>query len=439
MNPSIHIAIVGAGPSGCYIADALGRKLPDIRIDIFDRLPTPFGLVRGGVAPDHQGTKNISRQFERTLGMDGVRFLGNVEIGRDLSCAELKSAYDVLVITTGAIEDRRLGIPGEDLDGVYGSGQFVAWYNGIPDGRDLEPKLDGKSIAIIGNGNVALDIARLLGKTPEELAASDLCAHARAALEATSIKDIWLIGRRGPLEANFTTAELTEFGELSRVTLRVDPAQLPQDLPDGMTEEQKKLAERNLEVLRRYAAEPENSERPVCIHFIFNAAPKAMCGDGRVREIVLERTRVEQGRAVSGGETFSIQADTVISAIGYRSRPLPGLPFDDQRGIVANTAGRVEAGVYAAGWCKRGPQGVVPANRADSLAVTELIIADLAARQTEGKPGGAQIDRLLSQRKVCVVDFAGWQKINAAEVAAGQGRPREKLTRIAELLAAALV
>ena len=167
MSAPLHIAIVGAGPSGCYVADALGRKLPGARIDVFDRLPTPFGLVRGGVAPDHQGTKNIARQFERILGKEGVRFLGNIAIGRDLAYAELKEAYDVLVIATGALQDRRLGIPGEDLDAVYGSGRFVAWYNGIPDGRDLDPRLDGKSLAIVGNGNVALDIARLLAKTTE--------------------------------------------------------------------------------------------------------------------------------------------------------------------------------------------------------------------------------------------------------------------------------
>jgi NADPH-dependent glutamate synthase beta subunit-like oxidoreductase len=432
MSASPQIAIVGAGPSGCYVADALGRKLPGARIDIFDRLPTPFGLVRGGVAPDHQGTKNISRQFERTLGKEGVRFLGNVSIGRDLSYEELKTAYDVLVITIGALEDRTLGIPGEDLDGVYGSGRFVAWYNGIPEGRDLEPKLDGKSLAIIGNGNVALDIARLLGKTADELAMSDLCAHARAAFAAAQIEDIWLIGRRGPLQASFTTAELAEFGELSRVATLVDATALPESLPEDMPDEQKKLAGKNLEVLRNYAARGDQGDRPVRIHFLFNATPLAIVGTGRAHELRLETTH-----ALAGEKSFSIPADTVISAIGYRSTPFPGLPFDTTRGMVANVEGRVEAGVYAAGWCKRGPQGVVPANRADALAVSELIIADLAGGQPESKPGAAQIDSLLSQRAAKPVDFAGWQKINAAEVEAGQGRPREKLATIDELLAAA--
>jgi ferredoxin--NADP+ reductase len=436
-QPPIHIGIVGAGPSGCYVADALGRKLPGARIDIFDRLPTPFGLVRGGVAPDHQGTKNIARQFERTLGKEGVRFLGNVAIGRDISYEELKAAYDVLVITIGALEDRRLGIPGEDLDAVYGSGRFVAWYNGIPDARELEPTLDGKSIAIIGNGNVALDIARLLGKTPDELATSDLCAHARTAFAAAPVEDIWLIGRRGPCEASFTTAELAEFGELSRVATHVEGSQLPDTLPDGMADEPRKLAEKNLEVLRNYAVRGAQGDRPVRIHFVFNAAPVAILGESRARELVLERTRSENGQTIRGGETFVIPADTIISAIGYRSTPFPGLPFDDRRGIVANEQGRVEPGVYTSGWCKRGPQGVVPANRADSLAVAELILADLAAIEAKGKSGGAMIDSLLAERGTRPVDFAGWQKINAAEIAAGLGRPREKLTRIGELLAAA--
>ncbi|MDP1613472.1 MAG: FAD-dependent oxidoreductase [Sulfuritalea sp.] len=437
---AVHVGIVGAGPSGCYVADALGRKLPGARIDIFDRLPTPFGLVRGGVAPDHQGTKNIARQFERALGKEGVRFLGNIAVGRDLSYDELKAAYDVLVIATGALEDRRLGIPGEELDAVYGSGQFVAWYNGIPGGRELAPKLDGKSVAIIGNGNVALDIARLLAKTADELATSDICAHARASFAAARIEDIWLIGRRGPVEASFTTAELAEFGELSRVAIRVDAAQLPAALPAELGEERKNLAEKNLEVLRGYARRGTQDERPLRIHFAFNARPLAIEGKDRAERLVLERTRVEHGRAVPGGDSFAIPADTVITAIGYRSTPFPGLPFDPARGVVANAQGRVEAGVYTAGWCKRGPQGVIPANRADSLAVAELILADLAAGAPGapgGKPGGALIDELLATRNAQPVDFAGWQKINAVEVAAGHGRPREKLASTEELLAAA--
>jgi len=434
----IQVAIVGAGPSGLYVADALTRKLPQVRVDLIDQLPTPLGLLRGGVAPDHQATKSIARQFERVLGKEGVRFLGNVAIDRDVSYPELRSIYDVVVITIGAMTDRRMDISGEDLPGVYGSGAFVAWYNGLPAGRDLDPLLDAGSVAIVGNGNVALDIARLLGKTEGELANSDLCSHARSKLAAAALTDIWLIGRRGPLDAGFSPAELGEMGELSRVVTVVDATQLPATVPDGLPDERRRNVEKNLALLHGYAA--RNEPRPIRMHFLFYAAPVAALGEGRVRRLKLERTRITGGLAVPTGETFEISADTVISAIGYRSAAIPGLPFDDRHGIVANREGRVEPGVYAAGWCKRGPKGVIPANRTDSLAVAELIIQDVSTGSKADKPGSVELDRLLAARGVRVVDFAGWQRINAAEVARGaaQQRPREKFTRIEELLAAAV-
>jgi NADPH-dependent glutamate synthase beta subunit-like oxidoreductase len=437
------VAIIGAGPSGCYLADTLGRKLTTARIDIFDRLPTPFGLVRGGVAPDHQGTKNIARQFERTLAKEGVRFLGNVEIGKDISVAELQQAYDIIVIATGALVDRTLGIPGDTLDGVYGSGAFVSWYNGIPDGRDLAPSLAGKSVAIVGNGNVALDIARLLAKIADELATSDLCAHARDVFSAAPIRDIWLIGRRGPLDASFTSTELAELGQLARVQPIVDATQLPRTLPADISDEKRKIAEKNLEVLRDYGGRPPTGEKSIRLHFVFFAVPVAIRGSSDIATLELERTRVEQDRVVLTGERWTIAANTIITAIGYRSREIPGLPFDVKRGTIAHEQGRVAPGVYAVGWCKRGPQGVVPANRTDALAMAELIVDDLKNREPTAaetaKAGNGLIDALLAERKVHVVDIAGWQRINAAETAAGIdiGRPREKLTRIADLLAAA--
>jgi ferredoxin--NADP+ reductase len=434
----LQIAIVGAGPSGCYLADALGRKLPTAQIDIFDRLPTPFGLVRGGVAPDHQGTKNIARQFERTLSKTGTRFWGNVDIGRDLSIDDLKAAYDIIAVTTGALEDRPLGIAGEGLAGVYGSGAFVGWYNGIPRFRDLAPHLDGKSLAVIGNGNVALDIVRLLAKTEAELANSDLCAHAREAFSAARITDLWLIGRRGPLEASFTSAELAELGQLARLGIAIDGAQLPTGVPPDFPDEQRKLAEKNLEILHGYAAQ-SSGDKPITLHFLFNAAPVAAHGSPRIENLELERTRVEQGRAFLTGERFQIPVDMLVAAIGYRSEPIPGLPFDIQRSIFAHMQGKVAPGIYTAGWCKRGPQGVVPANRADALAVAELILTDIAEISVGNKPGSAALATKLSQRNSPVVDFSGWQNINAAEVAAGatSGRPREKFTRLDELFAAA--
>lgn len=430
-----QIAIVGAGPSGLYLADALGRKLPTAMIDIFDRLPTPFGLVRGGVAPDHQGTKNISRQFERTLAKPGVGFHGNVEVGRDVSADELRASHDVIVLATGALEDRHLGIPGEHLDRVYGSGAFVGWYNGIPDHRDLGPRLDATAVAIIGNGNVALDIARLFAKSPGELAGADLCAHARDAFASGSVGDIYIIGRRGPADASFTSAELAEFGELELAAPVIAAADIPDRLPEGLADEAAKVAERNLGILRGFAAADTqaNAEtRPRRVHFLFHARPLAIHGHDQVEAIELESR--------SGKGKFMLPVGVVITAIGYRSRALPGFPFDAENGRFPNQDGRVAPGVYAAGWCRRGPQGVVPANRADALGVAELIASDLATSPpAESRPGMAAILPLLAARGVRRVDFAGWQKINAAEVAAGaaDGRPREKLTRIEALLGAA--
>ena len=435
----IQVAVVGAGPAGLYVADALQRKLGQVQIDLIDRLPTPLGLLRGGVAPDHQGTKNVARQLERVLSKPGVRFVGNVNVGTSVSYAELKAAYDVVVISSGAQVGRRMDIPGEDLPGVYGSASFVGWYNGMPEGRNLDPLLDRGNIAIVGHGNVALDIARLLGKTMEELASSDLCGHARKKLAGAAFTDIWLIGRRGPLETGFTSLELAELGELARVECLVEGAQLPLRVPEDFPAERKPQLEKNLQILHDLASKKAPAAKPVRLHFLFYAAPVAVLGAGRAERLKLERTFLENGQCVRTGETFEIPADTVISAIGYRSAPIPGMPFDAQRGIVANQAGRVEPGVYATGWCRRGSQGVIPANRSDSLAVTELILADLAQNSQGDKPGGCELDRLLKERGVRVVDYTGWQKINAAEVARGVkcGVPREKFTRIEEMLAAA--
>lgn len=425
MTP-LHIAIVGAGPAGCYTADQLARKLPDACIDVYDRLPTPYGLVRGGVAPDHQGTKAIVRQFERTFAKGRVRFRGNVEVGRDIAYEDLKAAYHAVVIASGALEDRRLGIPGEDLAGVYGSGRFVGWYNGIPDCSGLAPSIGGPVAAIIGNGNVALDIARILGKTPAELAPSDICAHAAERLAQAKLTDIYLIGRRGPCEAAFSAPELTELGRLERVIPYVyDP--LPATPPADWDESRRKAAQKNLDILRGFAA-AERTGKPLRLHFLFNAVPVAITGPGNVAALHLAR-----GPA---GELV-LPVSTVITAIGYRATPIPGLPFDGGRGIVQHADGLVEPGVWATGWCKRGPQGVIPANRSDALATADTVAASLAAATPSAKPGGGAIDARLQERGVEVVDFAGWLRIDACETANGRGKPREKLVTPDALLAAA--
>lgn len=428
--PGLSIAVIGSGPSGLYAVDGLLRKLPGVRVDVIDRLPTPYGLVRGGVAPDHQGTKAIVRQFGRTMGKEGVRFLGNVEVGRDVSVDELKGLYDAVVVALGAYEDRRLGIPGEDLPGVHGSWSFVGWYNGHPDFAGLNPDLSRPGAVVIGNGNVALDVCRILAKTGGELALSDIAPAALAAIQAGAQGDIFLAGRRGPVEAAFTPAELGELGHLSRARPVVDAVVLPEGVGD-VDGREKPFKEKNLELLRGFAA--GDGDQPRRIHMLFWAAPVAILGTDRVEGVRFERTRLEGGRAVGTGETFDVAAGLVVSAIGYRTAPLDGLPMDG--GVVANADGRVAPGVYAVGWAKRGPSGTIPTNRADSLAVVDLMVADLEG--AGGKPGGAALDALLAERGARVVSFADWEKIDAAEVAAATDPcPRVKFATVAEMLAA---
>jgi len=425
-------AIIGAGPSGLYAADALTRKVPGARIDVIDRLPTPFGLVRGGVAPDHQGTKAISRQFSRTLGKEGVRFLGNVAVGDAASFEELKQLYDAVIIASGAEVDRRLGIAGEDLDGVYGSGAFVGWYNGHPDHRDLAPLLDQPGVVVIGNGNVAIDVVRVLAKTPGEMATSDICAYAAEAIAAAPIAELTMVGRRGPVEASFTPAELAELGRLEQCRVIVDADVLPVAVGDVL-ESDRAYKEKNLETLHEFAAAADDGSRPVSLTLLFHAAPVEILGDGRVEAVRFEKTRIDNGRTTGTGETFDVACGTVVSAIGYVMSPIDGVPMVEGRGITANTDGRIEPGVYAVGWAKRGPSGTIPTNRADSIAVVDLIAADVSPA---GKPGGDGLDALLTERGVRVVDLDGWNRIDAAETTRAEGdHPREKFTSVTEMLA----
>lgn len=428
------VCIIGSGPSGLYAADQILRKAPTCRVDVIDRLPTPFGLVRAGVAPDHQGTKNIVRQFERTLSKPNARFLGNITVGRDVTLDELRGLYDATILAVGAPLDRTLGIPGEDLDGVYGSGAFVGWYNGHPDHAGLKPRLS-KSIAVIGNGNVALDIARILGKTADEMTGSDICTHAADSVAAAPIADIWLIGRRGPVEASFTSAELAELGHLSRARPVVDASLVNEAaLPDDLDPKDAKVKEKNLEILREFATLPTD-DRPIRIHLLFNAAPTAISGDASgAAKLTVERTQVVNGRAQGTGEMIDIEAGTIITAIGYRTQALDGMPMDASGGRVANADGHVTDDLWVVGWAKRGPSGVIPTNRADSISVADQVVAALPA--TSAKAGPAGLDAVLNTRSAAPVSLDGWQTINAAEVArAADGRPREKFVHIADMLA----
>lgn len=427
---AIEACVVGSGPSGFFAADALLRRVPDIRVDILDRLPTPYGLVRGGVAPDHQGTKNIARQFERLCQHPSVRFLGNVGLGRDVGYEKLKDCYDLVVLALGAPVDRKLGVPGEDLPGVYGSGAFVGWYNGHPDHRDLAPLLDCPAVAIVGNGNVAIDVARVLAKTPEEMAGSDLCRHAGEVIAAAPLTDIYVIGRRGPAQASFTPAELAELGRLRRTAPKVAPRDVAANLPADSP-----AAKKNLEILRGFAQQPP-AGKPLTLHFIFHAAPQAILGRERVEGIRLARSGVAAEAGAVTDNAVELAVGAVVTCIGYRTVAVPALPFDPARGVVRNVDGQVEPGVCVVGWSKRGPSGTIPTNRADSFAVIERAVGSIGESLT-AKPGGRALDLLLSERSVRAVTFADWLRIDEREKAtAPPGRPREKLTRTEELLAA---
>jgi len=431
---SLSIVIVGSGPSGFYAADALLRKLPGCRIDIVDRLPTPYGLVRSGVAPDHQSTKAVQRVFERTATRPNVRFLGHVNVGDDVTFGELKECYDAVVVAIGCPIDRKLGIPGEELRGVYGSWSFVGWYNGHPGHRDLDPELTGSAIAVIGNGNVAIDCVRVLAKTPAEMAKSDLCRHAAETIARAPIEMLYLIGRRGPVQIGFTPIELAELGQLEHCVPLLDGEALDRDIAAANPEEVTQKA-KPLDILRSFAGN-RLGDKPVSLRFIFWAAPTAIIGAGHAQRLRLERTRLADGQAGHTGDHFELSVSTVITAIGYIGAPFDGLPVDEKRGIVRNEEGRVEPGVYVVGWSKRGPSGTIPTNRADAMAVADLIMADFKTGPT-GKLGPEAIDRILTARAVRPVGFAEWIRINEAEMKrAADGRPREKFTRISDLLAA---
>ena len=427
----VSVAIVGSGPAGFYTADALLKSGADVRIDIIERLPTPFGLIRDGVAPDHQTTKKVSAKFERTALSEQVRYWGNVEVGRDVGLAELRRMYDAVVLCVGAPLDRPLGIPGEDKQGVLGSAAFVGWYNGHPDFRDLDPDLNTSAVAVVGVGNVAIDVARVLVKTEAEMATSDLTGYAAKAIRSAPLTDVYMFGRRGPVEAKFTNVELREMGKLENSVPQVDAAQLP-DGVGNLPDRDRRLKERNLATLREFAARRAD-EKPKRVHFRFYAAPVEVLGGDRVEGLRLERTRVEKGRAVGTGELFDIACGVVIAAIGYRSDPVEGAPFDGDRQIVANTDGRVADGLYAAGWIMRGPTGVISSNRADCAAVAEHIGADVP----EGKkPGREALEALLRERRVRPVSYAEWKKIEAAEAAnATPPAPRRKFVTVEDMLA----
>ena len=431
-----HIAIIGSGPAGYYTAEAAQKKFgDDVRVDIIDRLPVPFGLIRFGVAPDHQSIKAVAGRYEKVALSNNVRFVGNVTVGKDVSVDELQTLYDAVILATGAPNDRPLDIAGADLPGVFGSAAFVGWYNGHPDYADLQPPLDGRQVVIVGNGNVALDVARILSKTRAEFDGSDIVSHALDVLEHSAVEDITILGRRGPHQIAMTPKELGELAHLQRATPRVDRDDLPDIGEDALLEPG---IRKSVTHLREFAAIPEafRADKAISINFDFFAAPVAIEGDGKVERVQVERMRLDdQYRSISTGESYTIDCSMVISCIGYQTPSIDGVPYEHGRGRFANLDGRILPGLYCVGWARRGPSGTIGTNRPDGYNIIDTVAEDMA---TGGdKDGRAGLDALLALRKVDIVTFSDWKKIEEAEIArARDGAPREKFVRIEDMIAA---
>ena len=426
------LAIVGSGPAGFYTAEAVLKAMgEDVRIDIIDRLPTPYGLIRAGVAPDHQSIKAVSKRYDQVATDPRVRFVGHVMVGEDISIDELTALYDDVVLAVGAPHDRALGIPGEDLPGVIGSSAFVGWYNGHPDHKGLAPPLDQETVVVVGNGNVAIDCARILSKTVEELQDSDIVNHALDPLSVSKVRRVHIVGRRGPHQASFTLKEVGELGELDRATPLVRAGDFPPAEADaGLETGQRRV----VEVLRRFAAAGPDAAKPVVVSLDFFRRPLRVVGTTRVEGLEVMKTTVDaDGRAVDTGETEILPCGMVVAAIGYRTAPIPGVPFDDAAGRFRNEDGLIAPGLWCVGWARRGPSGTIGTNRPDGIAMAERLAATPAAG---GKAGRDGLDRLLAGRGVMTATFADWQRIDSMEVArARTGAPREKIVELDELRA----
>ena len=435
---NLRVAVVGSGPAGFYAASSLLASDLGVEVDLIERLPTPWGLVRLGVAPDHPNIKAVSRAFEKTAAHPGFRFFGNVEVGRDVTHDELAGLYDAVVYSVGAQTDRRLGIPGEDLPGSWAATEFVAWYNGHPDFQELEFDLSHERAVVIGNGNVALDVARMLALTPEELAPTDTTDAAIDAINRAMIREILVVGRRGPVQAAWTPVEVGELGELAGADILVDPADLELDEASAAElEAAPPTVKRSVEHLRDYAARTP-AGKPRAIRLRFLSSPVAIHGEERVEAIELVRNELVGGRAVATGERETIECGIVFRSVGYHGVALPGVPFDEATGTIPNEGGRVRPGLYAAGWIKRGPSGVIGTNKKDAAETAELLLEDARAGALPPR-GEGTLEELLGERGVEAVLYAGWEAIDRAERAAGEshGRPRVKLCSWDALLAAA--
>ena len=420
-----HFAIVGSGPAGFYTAEALEKAYGDhARIDILDRFPVPYGLIRFGVAPDHQSLKAVSKRYDKVAETADVDFIGNVTVGRDISVEELLDLYDAVILATGAPHDRKLGIPGEDLPGVVGSAEFVGWYNGHPEFADLDPFLGGSHAAVIGNGNVALDCARILSKTRHEFEGSDIVNHALDALDKSAIRTVTILGRRGPHQIAMTPKELGELGHLEAAVPAVEAADFP---PVEADEPLEPGLRKSVSLLRGFLdLEATKAKRIV---FDFFAKPVAVEGNGKVERIIVERTKLDESGAARGtGETYEVPASLVVSAIGYSTSPIPEVPFEG--GKFVNQQGRIADRLYAVGWARRGPSGTIGTNRPDGYEVADRVAAAMPSGSAGDKSGAEGLKRLLASREVMATDYDDWRRIEETETAnARPGSPREKFVR----------
>jgi ferredoxin/flavodoxin---NADP+ reductase len=451
-NP-LRVAIVGSGPAGFYAAEALLRNEEvTVEVDMLDRLPTPFGLVRGGVAPDHPKIKSVIRVYEKTAARDGFRFFGNVHLGRDISGAELAEHYHAVIYAYGAETDRHLGIPGEDLPGSGPATAFVGWYNAHPDYADHEFDLSCERAVVIGNGNVAADVTRMLALTPDELRATDTADHAIEVLSESKIREIVVLGRRGPAQAAFTNPELRELGEMVDADIHIDPADLELDpLSRQFLESEADItARKNVEILEEFAAKPPEG-KPKRIVLRFLVSPIEIQGDDKVERVIVGRNELHRDdsgaiRPRDSGEREEIGTGLVLRSIGYKGIGTEGVPYDERRGVIPNESGRVVdpaagrpiPGQYAVGWIKRGPSGVIGTNKKDAQETVQHLFEDLEAGRMPAPPraDAVAIEELLRERQPYFVSFEGWQAIDAAEQQRGkpQGRPRVKFCRIEEMV-----
>jgi ferredoxin--NADP+ reductase len=445
-----HVAIVGSGPSGYFAAASLLKFADatddaDVRVDMLEMLPTPWGLVRSGVAPDHPKIKSISAQFEKTALDPRFRFFGNIVVGDHVHAAELADRYDAVIYAVGAQSDRSLGIPGEDLPGSVAAVDFVGWYNAHPHFEAMAPDVSSGRAVVVGNGNVALDVARILVTDPDVLATTDIADHALKSLHDRGVEEVLIVGRRGPLQAPFTTLELRELGNLeglSDVDVIVDPADFA-DICDEDVDAAGKIVRNNIKVLRGYAErEPRGAKRRIV--FRFRTSPIEIKGDGRVESIVLGRNELvdDNGRiaAKDTGEREEVPAQLVVRAVGYRGVPTPGLPFDDRNGTIPHTDGRIDGSrnEYVVGWIKRGPTGVIGTNKSDSQDTVDTLISDLSGADLADVDAdhSEKLVKWLLERQPELITDDHWKLIDEHERSTGQphGRPRVKLTSVAELL-----